>query len=315
MKICFLSRYQNGQIRGAEVFVNELAKRLVKNHHVEVLSGIEADSWNKVISSRYDVVIPINGRGQSLKTSFGRLIGGYKVLISGHSGVGWDDLWNIAVGKPDVFVALTSYMEDWARKWAWGSKVVKIADGVDLNKFSPKGKKIDFDIEKPIILSVGALTWYKHHELAINAVSYLSQGSLLIVGRGELKEKLSNFGEKKLGKRFKLINADYEEMPNIYRSADLFTLPSWPREAFGLVYLEAMASGLPVVAPNDLARKEIIGGAGVLCDVNNAFHYVAAIEKALGENFKQVPCLQASKFSWDIISEKYNDIFLSLEGR
>lgn len=324
MRIVFLSRYQNTSNRGVETFIKELTARLSKDHEVKVLTGADADDLRKIIKGKFDVVVPTNGRLQSLKVSLGRLIGGYKqslkfslrsnykVLISGHSGIGRDDIWNIVLGKPDVFVALTDYMADWAKKWAWGSKVVKICNGIDLNKFKPEGEKMEFGLPKPVILSVGALTWYKHHERVIEAVAKLGKGSVLIVGKGEDKEKLEILGKEKLGENFKLASSPYEDLPKIYRRADLFTLPSWEREAFGIVYLEAMASGLPVVAPDDLSRKEIVGDAGILVDTKDIEKYADAINKALQAEWNDKPRKQAEKFSWDIISKKYEDILKEL---
>jgi len=312
MRILFLSRYQETVNRGVEIFVKEIVDNLSKRHQVDVLSGEDSDDLSKILKGQYDVVIPTNGRLQSLKVSLGRLIGGYKVLISGHSGVGRDDIWNIVVGRPDVFVALTDYMAGWAKKWAWGSRVVKICNGVDLNKFKPEGGTLEFDLQKPVILSVGALIWYKHHERVIEAVSKLGQGSVLIVGKGEDQEKLETLGKEKLGKNFRLITVPYEDLPKIYRGADLFTLPSWGREAFGIVYLEAMASGLPVVAPNDLSRKEIVGDAGIFVDVKDLEKYTEAIGNALKINWGDKPRRQAEKFSWDIISKRYENVLREL---
>ena len=305
MKILFLSKYQNTIKRGAESFVLELSQRLSKKHQVDIWTD---DSLSKVIKGRYDIVIPINGRVQSLKISIGRLVGGYKTLITGHSGIGIDDIWNIAVARPNVFVALTNYMADWAKQWAWGSKVVTIPNGVDLNKFSPIGQKIDFNLPSPVILSVGALVPYKYHEKVIKAVGELGYGSVLIVGEGPDKDRLQKLGEETLGNRFGIKTFNYEDMPSVYRSCDLFTLPSWDREAFGLVYLEAMASGLGVVAPNDNSRKEIIGEAGILTDTKDLRKYVNALQTALKSKWVQKSIKQANKFSWDKIADSYEKI-------
>lgn len=312
MKIAFLNRYQDTSRRGAETFVNELLVRLSKNHEVKVLSGKDADSLEKVLQGKFDVVVPVNGRIQSLKMSLGRLIGKYKLLISGHSGIGRDDIWNIAVCKPDVFVALTGHMQKWAKKWAWGSNVIKIPNGIDLNKFSPYGSTINIDLPRPIILSVGALAWYKHHEMVIKAVRETKEGSLLIVGEGPEKERLEKLGKDFLGERFKIASFDYVEMPKVYRSCDLFTLPSWDREAFGIVYLEALASGLGVVAPDDITRREIIGNAGVYADVGNSEKFAYAIVNALKVKWQKKSLGQAAKFSWDIIANEYQEVFQKL---
>lgn len=312
MKIAFLSRYQNKVNRGAENFVSELSKRLSRNHQVDILMGDNADSLKKVLDGKYDIVIPINGRLQSFKVSLARMIGGYKLLISGHSGIGRDDIWNIAVVKPDVFVALTGQMARWAKKWAWGSKVVKIPNGIDLDKFSPDGERIKVDLPRPIILSVGALVWYKYHDRVIRAVKQLKEGSLLIVGQGTDKEKLEKLGKELLRERFKIVAFDYQDMPKVYRSCDLFTLPSWSREAFGIVYLEALSSGLGVVAPDDESRREIVGDGGLFTDVNNSVGYAKAIQQALTINWGKLARAQAEKFSWEKIAEVYEKLMLGM---
>lgn len=312
MRILFLSRYQNRFHRGAENFVTELTKRLAKKYTVDIFIGKEADDLSKVVSGKYDVVIPINGRFQSLKASLGRLSGKYKLLITGHSGQGWDDIWNIVIAKPDIFIALTDYLAKWARSWAWGSKVIKIPNGIDLEKFNPSGSKIRIDLPKPIILSVGALVWYKYHDIVIRAVSKRGRGSVLVVGEGPEKERLEKLGSKLLGDRFKINNFNYQDMPKVYRSCDLFTLPSWGREAFGIVYLEAMASGLGVVAPDDPPRREIIGNAGFFVNVENPYKYAETIKLALTKDWKDIARKQAEKFSWDKVAEAYNKILSEL---
>lgn len=312
MKILFLSRFQKKVQRGAENFVMELSKRLSKKYQVDIFSGKDADSISKIVLAGYDVVIPINGRLQSIMASLGRVRGGYKLLITGHSGKGWDDIWNISVARPDVFVALTDYLVNWAKGWAWGSKIIKIPNGIDLDKFSPHGKKINIGLPRPIILSVGALVWYKYHDRVIEAVSKLGRGSVLIVGYGPLKEKLMRAGKKLLGRRFKIASFQYEDMSKVYRCADLFTLPSWDREAFGIVYLEAMASGLPVVAPDDLSRREIINGAGILTDVSELQEYAKALNDCLEKDWKDIPRKQAEKFSWERISQMYEEAILNM---
>lgn len=312
MKIVFLSRLQKINERGVEVFVKELYSRLSLKHEVDVFTGNDADSLDKVLKGKYDVVIPINGRMQSLKMSLGRLFGNYKLLISGHSGIGRDDIWNIVIAKPDVFVALTDYMAKWAKSWAWGSKVVKIPNGIDLNKFTPDGEKINIKLPKPIILSVGALSWYKHHERVIQAASEMKNTSVLIVGEGSEKEKLEKLGRKFLGNKIKITSLDYKDMPKVYRSCDLFSLPSWDREAFGIVYLEALASGLGVVAPDDVSRREIIGDAGLFTNVENTNEYSQVLNKALSIDWTEKAREQAKKFSWEKVALEYEKLMLSL---
>ncbi len=307
MKIAFLSRFQDKIERGAETFVKELSQRLSQKHEVVVLSGEKADSISEIIKGNFDVVISMNGRLQSLKASLGRLFKRYKLIIPGQSGIGKDDIWNIAVTIPNIYVGLTDYEANWAKKWAWKTKVVKINNGVDLEKFTYKGKIKNLELPHPIILSVGALTWYKHHERTIKAMKEVN-GSLVIVGGGPQKNNLGKLAIKELANRFKIISANYQELPEIYRGADLFVLPSWDRESFGIVYLEAMASGLAVVAPDDLPRREIIGDAGILVNTEDTKEYEEALKKALERKWGNTPRKQAEKFSWDKIVGQYEEI-------
>jgi glycosyltransferase involved in cell wall biosynthesis len=305
MKIVFLSRYQNNIQRGAENFVTEITRKLKGDFEIEIYSGRDSDDFRKIANGNFDLVIPINGRMQSLKASLGRFLSGYKTLITGHSGIGRDDLWNLSITRPNLFVALTDKMFNWANTWGFGLNIVKIPDGVDVSKFTPVGEKIDFGLPKPIILSVGALVWYKHHDKVIEAVSHIKKGSLVVVGRGPDKKQLEKLGKRKLGDRFKILEADFLQMPKIYRSANVFTLPSWDREAFGMVYLEAMACGLPVIAPNDSSRQEIVGDGGILVDVDNVGEYSSALEASLNISWSKKPREQSEKFSWEFVANQY----------
>ncbi len=308
MHILILNRHQEKTQRGAEIFVKELTAQLSIKNRVTVLTGASADSFSKIILGDWDIVIPINGRMQALKASLGRLFKNYKLVISGHSGIGRDDLWNILV-RPDMFIALTTKAKHWAESKSLGVKVAQIPNGVDLKRFNPAGEKINFNLPRPIILSVGALVKTKNHHQVIQAVSQLKQGSVLIAGKGMEYDILKKQGEKFLPNRFKIMSFDYDKLPAVYRSADLFTLPSWDREAFGIVYLEAMATGLGIVAPDDDTRREIIGPAGLYFKPGDIDDYARKIEQALTINWQGKALKQVKKFSWQNIGQKYQDLF------
>lgn len=311
-KIAFLSRYQNSIQRGAETFVQELSTQLSKENQVDILFGNRADSLHEIINGNYQIVVAVNGGLQSLKASLGRLKSGYKLVISGQAGMGKGEVFNLVVAKPDLYVALTEVMYQWAKHWVWGSQLITIPNGVNLQRFQPKGEKAVLHVDGPIILSVGALVWYKHHEKTIKAVSLMNEGTLVIVGEGPEKNNLEALGRKMLGNRFRIISAQYQDLPKIYRAASIFVLPSWDREAFGIVYLEAMASGLGVIAPDDPSRNEIIEKAGILVDVSNTQIYAQAIQQGLKLDWKTSAINQAKKFSWDKVASRYEQAFKTL---
>lgn len=105
---------------------------------------------------------------------------------------------------------------------------------------------------KKIVLSIGRLTYYKGFDYLVDAALSLPDDTVVLIGGcGELKNELqARINRHGLGKRVKLIGKiPQREMGAYYAAADLFCLPSIVRtEAFGVVLLEAMSMGLPIVA-------------------------------------------------------------------
>ena len=149
-------------------------------------------------------------------------------------------------------------------------------------------------------------------DLVIRAAAKLKNTSLLIVGKGPLKAELEKLGHKLLGERFKISSFEFKDMPRVYRAADLFTLASPWYRSFEIVLVEAMASGLPVVANKDEIRREIVGRAGVLVDPTNTTAYSIALENALKLRWGKRPVNQAKKLDWDKIALKYEKLFSDL---
>ena len=100
----------------------------------------------------------------------------------------------------------------------------------------------------------------------------------LIAGDGEERERLSEL-HKQLGLRntFFLGNQKQDELRRLYNAADVFVMPS-RREPFGLVALEAMACGLPVVGSNEGGLPEFINSqVGTLVSPEDEEAFCAAI--------------------------------------
>lgn len=339
MKIAFLNIYNGIVQRGSEVFVDELATQLAKFAQISVYQSgtIKNSSYKSIVvkgipfttllydfwvliftlkclpslwKNKYNWIIPVNGRFQPVICRILRLIRGSKILITGHAGVGMEDRINISLGNPDVFVALTPAAYSFAKNISMGVKVIFIANGVNIRKFYPGAKKTNISLKKPIILCVSALLPYKRLDLLIKAAAKLKSVSVLIIGSGPLQNQLERLGLKLLKDRFKLINyIPHDKIAAYYRAADIFTLPSRISEAFGLVYLEAMACNLPVVAPDDKNRRRIIGNGGLYCNPQDTDQYANTLYRALNTDFDFKPRKQAEKYSWQKISIEYKDVF------
>ncbi len=320
MRVAFLSFYSGKVNRGVETYVQELSSRLtLLGHKVDVFEGGKSKARNvkdftievlSKVSADTDVLIPTNGGWQSLLSKIWCVRHGKKLIISGQAGPGFDDRLNLWV-FPDCFVGLTDYQCTWAREASPFVKVAKIPNGVDLKKFK-SGGGMKLNLPRPTILSVGAFVSMKRLDLAIKGVSKLSKGSLLLVGKGELEKSLKELGDRLLPGRFQALSFAHTEMPGVYRAADLFTFPTSPWESFGIVLLEAMACGLPVVVSDDPIRREIVGDAGLFADPENTDGYAKALKTALETKWGNKPRQQAEKFSWDKIAQQYDMLFRSL---
>jgi len=100
------------------------------------------------------------------------------------------------------------------------------------------------------VLAIGRLTYYKGHDILIRAAAELPTGQVLIVGTGDRRDRLAALiGSLALGDRVSLLGFQPEaNLHALLASCDALCLPSLERtEAFGLVLLEAMRFGKPVV--------------------------------------------------------------------
>jgi rhamnosyl/mannosyltransferase len=100
------------------------------------------------------------------------------------------------------------------------------------------------------VLAIGRLTYYKGHDILIQAAAELPGSRTLIVGTGEQRARLASLIEAlRLGDRIGLPGFQPEtDLNALLASCDVLCLPSLERtEAFGLVLLEAMRFGKPVV--------------------------------------------------------------------
>lgn len=342
MKIAFLNFYQNGVHRGLETFVEQLSARLEKHHSTLILpapaitfpaptqlsllrrffldpASLKVAFWTlcslpALRRFRPQVVFALNGGWQALICSLYCRFFGAKLVIAGQSGPGWDDRWNLLM-KPHLFVALTNRQLAWAKQATiWKQDFALIPNGVDLDQFRSAGKKLKLALEKPIIMVAAASTPDKRVEQGIGAVARLKRGSLLLLGQGPLDERIDKLGYELLGKkRFFHTSVKHDLMPEYYRTADLFSLCSVGSEAFGIVYLEAMACGLACVATDDESRREIVDGAGMFVkNPDNTNEYTQAIKTALKKQWSDIPRRQAEKFSWDKITAEYEKVLSKL---
>jgi rhamnosyl/mannosyltransferase len=137
--------------------------------------------------------------------------------------------------------------------------VAVIPHGVDLPRYrtlsaaqDAVAARIRAEAPGPRTLFVGRFVYYKGLDVLIEAMSRCP-GTLILVGEGPLggalRRQVAALG---LGARVVFAgNVSNEELPAYYHASDVFVLPSVAEsETYGLVQIEAMASGVPVVSTN-----------------------------------------------------------------
>lgn len=311
MRIIFLSKYQGKVERGVENYVAELASRLAKlGNEVEILTSF----W-QLIGKKAEIIYPLNGYWQTFGCRLYAWLTGAKLVVGGHAGIGRDDRWNLYM-FPDLFIAFSQKGFDWAKKVNQFVKIVKIPHGVNLEKFDSNVKPADLDLEIPRFVTAANLVEYKRVKETIKAVAKLKKGSLLVLGDGLLEKEIDELGNSLLGpNKYLRLKVAHSEMPKYLNSCDVFTLVSEESEAFGLVYLEALACNLPVVAIDDSLRRELIEAAGVFVkNPEDSQEYARCLEAAVKTGWRNRPINQAKKFDWEKIAERYLKEFKGIYG-
>jgi rhamnosyl/mannosyltransferase len=141
----------------------------------------------------------------------------------------------------------------------------------------------------PLLVGVGRLIYYKGFEFAIRALARVQKAELILIGDGPLRPDLEKLArELGVASRVHLVGEMQNgEIPPYYFASDLYLLPSIARsEAFGIVQIEAMACGLPVIntdLPSGVPFVSRHGESGLTVRPSDVEALARAIEELLGE--------------------------------
>jgi glycosyltransferase involved in cell wall biosynthesis len=170
-----------------------------------------------------------------------------------------------------------------------------ISNGIDLSRFrpgaAPNGFRERFGIpaHAPIVLYLGRLDVEKHLKVLVQAAHGILEECpfhLVIAGFGVDRNRLERLvGD--LGMRDRVTftgRIEEQDKPDFFRAATVFAMPS-PAELQSISTLEAMASGLPVVAVNEGALRELCedGHNGLLFDLDDSDGLGRALARILGD--------------------------------
>ena len=158
-------------------------------------------------------------------------------------------------------------------------KLVKIAPGIDIKHFVPHEVKKS----RPTLISVGRLVHRKGQDRLVEALPIIKRAipdvELVFVGEGPRRKELNRLVKKhNLESSVRFIGrVNYKDLPKYFSLGDVFAMPSRNRlfglevEGLGIVYLEASACGLPVIAGDSGGAPDAVieGETGYVVDGND----------------------------------------------
>ena len=187
-----------------------------------------------------------------------------------------------------------------------------IPNGVDPNMFTPGSKdRKHFELpeDAPIALMVSALIEEKRVLEGIRAAAQVPDLHLVICGGGPLRDQVHQLGQELMGDRFHLKKLPRTDMPGIYRAADLFLHMSLT-EPSANSYIEALATGLPIVTHDRDVTRWTLEDTSVLVDASNLDNVAKGIHQALAEGPSEGKIanrldLVNRRFSWSSLAQEY----------
>ena len=192
--------------------------------------------------------------------------------------------------------------------------------GIDLDKIENikvdiKKKKTELGIQEntPVLLSVGELIKRKNHETVLKALRQIKDKNFvyLICGRGVLMEHLQNL-TKQLGLESKVKFLGFrKDIAEICKAADLFIFPSY-QEGLPVALMEAMATGLPVIASNVRGNRDLIAKEN-LFEPNDVAALTNLIKKQLeaieNKELKKVDYANLDQYSLKNVLKQIAEIY------
>jgi glycosyltransferase involved in cell wall biosynthesis len=203
-------------------------------------------------------------------------------------------------------------------------KLSVIPAGVDLDEFSPNGDRLSARrrvglADAPTVFFLARLDrthYFKGLHLLIDAMTHLPDAVLVVGGDGEWRAQYQARALASLGPRAHFIGdvAD-EALPAYYRAADVVALPSVDRtEAFGLVLLEALACGTPVVASRLPGVRTLVddGRTGYLVEPGSVQELTDRLGRCLSESATLGVNAQAfvrARYGWPTVAQELLEVY------
>lgn len=203
----------------------------------------------------------------------------------------------------DIVTAVSPFVADWATGEFGLSNVKVIPNGVDLHRFRPDAGTT----EKDRILFVGRLDARKHPEIIIKLAQEMDNIDFIIRGDGPMKEGLEQSAPANVTFLERL---SVEELATEYARA-MVTLCPYEKEGFGMVVIESMAAGTPVIGLNSGNLPYLINeNSGRIIDNLNIHTWRDVLFSTDDTVFQ--PRDRAKRFSWHNVISGYSKVYKSV---
>ncbi len=219
-------------------------------------------------------------------------------------------------------IAVSEPAKNYAAKYVSGEFTI-IPNGVDLSRFNPKAEPMpEFKDGKLNIVFVGRLEMRKGVKYLLEAYARLKKKHpgirLIVVGPGvnlrkryELKVRLEKLKDVVFTGR-----VAWEDLPRYYQTADIFCAPATGKESFGIVLLEAMALGKPIVATAIEGYSSVVkhGEQALLVPPKNSRALADAIEQLIASpslrgKLGAAGLARARDYDWPLIARRVLDYY------
>jgi 1,2-diacylglycerol 3-alpha-glucosyltransferase len=185
-------------------------------------------------------------------------------------------------------------------------------------------RRLDLPPAAPILISVGALNrWHKRMDYLVTEIASLPRSSrphVVMLGQREPETEgiLELAGELLGSDGFTARTVPRDEVGDHYRAADVFALASG-FEGFGLVFVEALAHGLPVIANDSPVTSFVTGPHGRLADLAEPGALAAQVRElahteSVAERGADRHRFAFENFSWQVLGPRYVDMLRGVAG-
>ncbi|MEO8292546.1 MAG: glycosyltransferase family 4 protein [Actinomycetota bacterium] len=194
-----------------------------------------------------------------------------------------------------------------------------VPNGIDVRAFSTAEARSDLGPGRKLLF-VGRLQRRKGFRTAIEAFAELAPTHpdlrLVVAGEGHERSAAASLPAAVRARVIMLGTVGNRELPPVHHACDLFVAPNHGGESFGVVLLEAMAAGLPVVASDIPGYDEVVtdGQDGLLVAPGDAAALAGAVSRVLGDDSLASRLAEAGRrrtaaFGWETVTPRLEELY------